>query len=919
MPGTMDLCGRWAMQHSTLVPADGAALTRAGYEAAGWHAADVPTTVLNALVHAGVYPDPRYGLNNYQIPDAADEFNAAHDLAKYSHLPDRRNPWREPWWYRREFDAPAACGPRQRLLFNAWNYRAEVWLNGTRVADRKQMVGGFRRAWLDVTGVLRPGARNVLAVCVWGPDHPGVPTAQLTPFQTPRTHVTGTDNDLMKDVTINVAAVGYDCAPTVRDRLMGLWQEVRLEWGGPVRIMDPWVRTKLPLPALAPAALTVATELVNETAAPVTGVLRAQIEDVVVEQPVGLAAGETRRVEFTPEAFPALRFAQPRLWWPTGYGAQELYELQTTFTVAGAVSDQRRTTFGIREVTRTLHAADGAHGLRVHVNGRRIFCRGGYLQADTLLDWARLGPARWETECQYLVRAHLNTISFEDLPNLPDALFALLDRHGLLLWNCFFQCHWLRTADHPLDHDLLEACAADLVRRCRSHASVVVYMCMNEGATAESQYQRWRRQVTELDGSRLLIPAGYGDFRDWKDPTTHHWPPWILPDTPVGANDMGPKSYGWQDPAWFFRMVREDRSWMFKIESGSASLPPPESLRRFLPELAGDPATLEYPLNRHWANHGANSYYKPVHDAVCRRHGLPRDVYDYWWKASLVSYEQHRAMFEAVNHRMWELTSGFMEWKLNACWPTIQWQLYDYFLRPTPSYYAIRKAGAPVSVLLCPLDNVVTVVNQTDQALRGLRLRVQVYDTAMRRCLQRTVPCRAAADAATEVWTLPDLTHWDRLCFVRLDLADAAGHLLADNFYWLATPPVTNDGRHFDPWCRLAEQDRGCYEPLHWLPRSGLGGFWRWGPSSATGGATIEVTITVPARGRGFPVFVRARVLDRANDEEILPVYWSDNYVTFCPGDCRVLTAELPTAAANQAIVVLVECLNSGQMVLIGA
>lgn len=895
--GINSLCGQWQLQHASLVPATGEILSRPDCTVEGWHAAVVPTTVLNALVHSGVYPDPRYGLNNYRIPDASDEFNAQHDLARFSHLPDQRNPWKDPWWYRREFEAPADCGSRQRIVFTAINYRAEVWLNGVLVADREHMVGAFRRFVLDVTGIFLHGATNVLAVKIWPPDHVSVPLAQLVPFQTPRTHVTGIENDIMKDVCINSAAVGYDCAPTVRDRLMGIWQEVTLEWSGSVRIVDPFVCAKLPLPALTPAALTISAELVNESSVPVHGIFRAVIEQVAVEQAVRLAAGETRRIELSPAEFPALHLVEPRLWWPVGYGAQELYELQTAFVMDDVESDSRRVTFGIREVTKVLHEADGEQGLRVHVNGRRIFCRGGYLQADTLLDWTTLGPERWETEMQYLVRANLNTVSFEDLPNLPESLMNLADRHGLMIWNCFFQCHWLKQDDFPLDHELLEDCAADIVRRCRNHPSIVAYMCMNEGATGESQYRRWRRQVQALDGTRMLIPSGYGDFRDWSDPTTHWWPAWILPDTPVGANDRSPKSYGWQDPSWFYRMVRDDRSWMFKIESGSASVPAPESLRRFLPDLDADPSSLDFPLNHLWANHGANSYYKPFHEALCRRHGLPATLEEYWWKASLVSFEEHRAMFEAVNHRLWELTSGFLEWKLNGCWPTIQWQIYDYFLRPTPSYYAIRKACAPVVVQLSPLDNVVTVVNTTPNALRRLQLTVHLYDAGMKRRMKRVVPCAVMADARTDVYTLPDMPAMGDLFFAALELADVTGGVLADNFYWRSTDQ--------------AGHDRGCYAALNLLPRVMLEGSWKQQDGN---GAMLEVSLRNPTHA--VALLSRLRILDAESGDEILPVFWSDNYASLIPGQRRVFTAELPSSVDGRSLQVMADGWNVEPVVL---
>jgi len=891
--GVKSLCGCWQLQHSSLVEAPDAVVASPVYSADGWHAAVVPTTVLNALVHAGIYPDPRYGLNNYQIPDASDEFNTQHDLARFSHLPDQRNPWKESWWYRREFEAPADCGERQRIVFTAINYRAEVWLNGVLLADKEQMVGAFRRFSLDVTGILMPGVKNVLAVNIWSPDHAGIPQAQLVPFQTPRTHVTSTDNDIMKDVCINIAAVGYDCAPTVRDRLMGIWQEVTLEWGGAVRVVDPFVRSRLPLPDLRPAALTLSAELVNESSTPAQGVLRAVIEQVMVEKAVTLAAGETRLVVLTPSEFPALNLAEPRLWWPAGYGAQELYQAQLSFVIDGIESDSRQVAFGIREVTKVLHEADGEQGLRVHVNGRRIFCRGGYLQVDTLLDWAMLSPERWETEIQYLLRANLNTVSFEDLPNLPESLMELADRHGLMIWNCFFQCHWLTRDDHPLDHDLLEASAADITRRCRNHPGIVAYMCMNEGETVESQYRRWRRQVMELDGTRLLIPSGYGSWEP-----TYTWPAWILPDTPVGANDRPPKSYGWQDPCWFYRMVRDDRSWMFKIESGSAAVPAPESLRRFLPELDADPSSLDFPLNRLWANHGANSYYKPFHEALCRRHGLPASLEEYWWKASMLSFEEHRAMFEAVNHRCWELTSGFLEWKFNGCWPTIQWQIYDYFLRPTPSYYAIRKACAPVVIQLCPLDNVITVVNTTPNVLGRMKLTVQLYDAGMKRRLKRVAPCTALADARTDVLTLPDHPAMSELFYVALELADDAGCIIADNFYWRS---AIQSGH-----------DRGCYEALNRMPRVTLEGTW-W-RQDVDGGAAVVVELHNPTRI--IAMLVRVRVLEAESGEEILPVFWSDNYASLLPDQRRDFTAELPPASDGRALLVAVDGWNVESVVL---
>ncbi len=879
--GRLLLDGKWRLQHSSLIREVDAEVSHPGFQVDEWHRADVPTTVLNALVRAGVYPDPRYGLNNYQIPDASDEFNQEHDLARFSHLPDKRNPWKDPWWFRREFDVPRVCGQRRRLVFDAINYRADVWLNGRKIADKTEIVGGLRRFTLDVTDVLKVGGKNVLAVCIHPPDHPGMPTSQLKPFQKARGPSLLGDNvytmktaAIMKDVTINLAAVGYDCAPTVRDRLMGIWQSVHLEWSGPVRVVDPFVRTKLPLPAIDSAALTISAELVNDSDEYVSGRFRVVIGEITIEKEVSVPAGETIPVKLTPTDFPQLVVQNPRLWWPLGYGPQNLHELHSEFLIDdGSSSSQITTTFGIREVTKVLHEVDGESGLRVTVNGRRIFCRGGYLQVDTLLDWDMLGEDRLNAEFRYLVEAGMNTICYEDLPNPPNALLELCDRHGIMFWHCFFQCHWLIAEDRPLDHDLLESCAADIVRRYRNHPSIVVYMCMNEGAAEESQYIRWRRQVEKLDGTRILVPSGYADFDDM-----NKWPEWIQPDLPVGANDCKPKSYGWQDPAWYFRMVRDNRSWMFKIESGSASPPMPESLSRFLDDPATDAGNALFPLNREWAQHGANSYYQPFHEAMVRRHGQFATLDQYCWTASLQSVDQHRAMFEAVNHRLWDLTSGFLEWKLNSCWPSIQWQIYDYFLRPTASYYAIKRAAAPVSVMLCPLDQIVSVVNNTNLPLSRYRIKARIMDMNSDVRRQTDTVMDVEPDCAQEVLPLPPVDDLTPVYFVRLELFDQADQLVADNFYWLANRPLDAD-------------DTGCFVDLSRLPRVRLGvssDVSRRGKESV-----VSVTVENPRNHLGF--FVRLAVMKGQDGDEVLPVYWSDNYFSLLPGECKRVEAAVST------------------------
>ncbi len=510
-PGTIGirqpLQDHWFLKSSFLAGDDGAAISTVGFQGQDWYATHVPSTVLNALVRNGVYPDPRVGLNSFRIPDASDEFNKKHDLAKYSHLPNQRNPWEDPYWYRTEFDLPAWLQGRHLWLnFKGINYRAEVWTNSKRVAGPKEMVGIYRRFRFDITDRVRPG-KNCLAVKIHGVDHPGKPDTQLKPLGPSRTYH---KKEIQKDVTYPVA-VGYDCMPPIPDRNMGIWQDVLLEWTGPVRIGDLFVRTQLPLPDTSRATIAVSVDLENASDAPVRGVLRGRIAGTQLrfEQPVALPPKATRQVDVKPD----LVIDHPRLWWPRNYGNQNLYTLKLEFEADAGVSkhaeprlsDVRTVTFGVRTVGRELYKRGDHYGLRLLVNGQRIFSQGGWLQPELLFD---MPAKRVEAEVRYLTEANLNTVTFEDVPVPSEAFLDACDRHGLMYWISFYGTYWIDPATNwPLDHELLAQCGADVLKRYRNHPSVMLYSCVGEGMPSEDIYRRWRKDVTTLDKTRLFIPT----------------------------------------------------------------------------------------------------------------------------------------------------------------------------------------------------------------------------------------------------------------------------------------------------------------------------------------------------------------------------------------------------------------------------
>ena len=291
----------WRLVEAASVSADGATLSKTGYDATGWIRAVVPGTVLTSMVAAGRYPEPLYGLNNLKIPESLS---------------------RQRYWYRAEFTVPQE-DRRTWLRFDGVNYAAVVWVGGHRVGEVR---GAFARGLFDVTPWVKPGKKATVAVEILPPNHPGTPHEQTLAGGTGRNGgETGADG-----VTF-AATVGWDWIPGIRDRDMGLWQGVATFSTGDVTIHDPFVKTDLPLPRLDSARLDLSTTLRNESATPKTGTLEGRIDGTPMSfrLPVSLGAGETREV-----AVPSMTLNKPRLWWPNGYGKQDLYRLKLRFVAS---------------------------------------------------------------------------------------------------------------------------------------------------------------------------------------------------------------------------------------------------------------------------------------------------------------------------------------------------------------------------------------------------------------------------------------------------------------------------------------------------------------------------------------------------------------------------------------------------------
>ena len=369
---------RFLLQTSAVITAGGDTLSSVHYSPKNyWFPVTVPCTVLTGLVANKVYPDPYIGMNNMLIPDADDSFNHQYHLEKYSYLPGEPNPWKKPYWYRTTFSVPAADkGKHFQLIFKGINYRADVWLNGTLLADSSKMVGMFEEFDLDASASIHAGADNALAVKIYPLDYPGLPSHPQLEALGDFFDNGGPTGDIGKNVTM-LSSVGWDWIPEVHDRNIGIWQPVYLRTTGPVVISKPQIITDLPnLPDTSVAKLTVNFSLTNYGAKPLHGTVRVSISpENFPGQPITFTK-EVKNDEFKEE----LNVVRPHLWWPNGYGAPNLYRIHIQYIDASGISDDTSIVFGIRTVSSTAIDVNGFTRRDFYVNGRRIHLDGAQWQ-----------------------------------------------------------------------------------------------------------------------------------------------------------------------------------------------------------------------------------------------------------------------------------------------------------------------------------------------------------------------------------------------------------------------------------------------------------------------------------------------------------------------------------------------------------
>jgi len=925
----------WKCINAGKLKVGGQELSLPSYPTRAWLAATVPGTVLTTLIDNKIMPDPFYGMNNEKIPDI---YTKGRDYYTY--------------WFVKDFNEPAPAGDNQVWLhLRGVNYSCEVYCNGYRLNPATHR-GMYLRQTYNITALLRKEGNNRLAIIVYPPDPVGNPNGGQ-----------GGDGEIARNVTHQYVA-GWDWIQPIRDRNTGIWDQVCIERTGPVNIGNPHIITLVPgtrtpeAAIQAPAFIRLSAELENSSAAPIRGTLQYNIEGQAISLPVSLSPHARQQVQL-----PDHQLIHPRLWWPNGYGPQSLYHTELVFipdngpfagsqpiagktssvtrgldndrsggsqpvagidrTIgsrplvpagvtgpSGSPSDRESLTFGIREVTTTWNSVTRSR--QAFVNGQPVFIKGGnWIVSDELL---RFTPERYDAEIRFHRDMNLNLIrvwggALTERPEFYDAC----DKYGILVFQDFWNsgdCNgrwldpqkkedqWTRRG-YPDDHGLFMASVIDQVKMIRNHPSLAFWCGGNEITPTDDLLLPMKDSIlSTLDGTRYFFDYSNSDSMSFNA---------------FGGNGDGP--YGVQP----IRSFWADRTFPFNSEVGSVGLGDYESLQRFLPKE--NLVAPQYPGKEDsvWAYHKYIGY-----DSTIYAYGPVRDLRDFTRKAQLVNYDQYRALMEGYSAHMWEWYTGSIIWKTQNPWTALRGQMYDYYLDPNACLYGLHSGSEPLHVMFDPVEKMVMIVNNTFSYHRNMMLEVRTWDREGKDHLLTQVFEEIGPSAVRKYLGIGAAI--DRLgkkegIFLSLRLLDGNQPTGNPSSMVLSSPDTAQ--RTSSSYSGNVSGLPVLSENFYWLPDSSgqYSGLREMAPASLSATAhqtapgRIMLTLHNPA-GKPVAFFNRISLLDPPSRKRILPVFYSDNYVSVVPGAEKIIRLEYRPGPDNRPPQVCIQGWNLNDLII---
>jgi exo-1,4-beta-D-glucosaminidase len=189
------------------------------------------------------------------------------------------------------------------------------------------------------------------------------------------------------------------------------------------------------------------------------------------------------------------------------------------------------------------------------------------------------------------------------------------------------------------------------------------------------------------------------------------------------------------------------------------------------------------------------------------------------------------------------------------------------------------------------------VVNSYYQAFPGMKVSAKVYNLDMSTKFSKDATLDVQPDSTNKVFTLPAIADLSKTYFLHLDLNDASGKNVSGNFYWLSTQPDVLDWDR-STWYYTPTKTFADLTALQSLPKVDV----QATAQSEMNGEEGVTRLSVENPSHDLAFFIHFKVFAEGGrfgfeegggggDDEVLPILWSDNYISLVPGEKREITA----------------------------
>jgi len=517
------------------------------------------------------------------------------------------------------------------------DYECECYINGEMFMAHEGMFEGFE---CDITDKLKEGI-NKLEIKI-------LPPPKSAPAPQDRSQA----NHSVKPP----ASYGWDWHPRVIPS--GIWN------GAKVEVRDATYLGKCALSyVLAKDYSSVKVSFTAESDIPVSYKILDRNGKTVAE-----SSGEDVVIE------------NPELWWCRGQGDPYLYTWEAT-----SEGGRRAGKIGFRSVSLSMN--EGAWDepnefpkgrsdapITMTLNGRKIFSKGSNMCEPDVFT-GNVSEDDYRTLVSLAKDANMNIFRMWGGAGIQkDIFYDLCDEAGIMVWQEFT----LACNNYPDDEDYLEVLESEsrsIVRKLRSHPSVVLYGGGNE------LFNVWSGMTEQSHPLRLLNKVCYEEARNT---------PFIYTSPIIGMAHGGYLFYS-PDEGEIYQQFGNARKTAY-TEFGVPAFSPYEYLKGVIPA-----DELDFPTpTESWTLHHAFSAWTneawgciPVLE---RYFGKLSTTEQCCYYSAWLQCEGYKAAFEEAR-RQWPHCSMVVNWDYNEPWATAaNNSILSHPAIPKPAYYAVKDA-----------------------------------------------------------------------------------------------------------------------------------------------------------------------------------------------------------------------------------